>query len=492
MKAPMQPDDQKIGKLAVRGVAWSVVQNWGGRLITFALFVVLARFLTPAQFGVASAAIIVLTMIALVAEFGFGDAVVQRRELDPADVNLPFFVSVTASTALAILSALLAPDIERWLKVDGLAPVLAAVCFVAPLTTLSQFQEMNYRRKLAFRPLAFRVLIANIIAGAVSVACAALGFGVWSLVVQGYVAALVGLIWLWRKPAWWPSLELRRASFLDLTRFGLPIVGMRLIDFFAQRLFEVLLISRYGVAVFGLYAAGSRLYLTLMQLLQTALNDVSLTILSRVSHDRERMGQIYLQALVIAAFLFAPIFVGSAALIPELSSVLFGAKWDGIEDVARPLLLLGAIQSVQFLNGPYLAARGRPQLVLAVSALKNFGIPVGLFLVPTENVTQFVMVFALSQLVGTPVSFWATTRELAVPMGRLVVNMLPAFLACLAADLAVGWLRPTVAAALPGPLLTGVALGVVFVLCYALVATTVGFRQIQIIRAFVQNRMKRD
>lgn len=488
----MQPDDPKIGKLAVRGVAWSIVQNWGGRLITFGLFNVLARFLTPSEFGLASAAIMVMQLITLVAGFGFADAVVQRPNLQPADINLPFFVSTGVSVLLAVACALLAPYIERGLDVEGLAPIIVTLSFVAPIMTLALFQEMSYRRRFAFRPLAFRVLIANVIAGACAIACAAAGFGVWSLVVQTYLAAIVGAIWLWRKPAWWPSRTLNVKSFKELGHFGLSIVSIRLLDFVSMRFFEVLLIGRFGIAIFGLYAVGARLYQTLTQLLQTALNDVSLTILSRVSHDRARMGQIYLQAVVIAAFLFAPIFVGAAAVISELSAVLFGTKWEGMEEVARPLLVLGAVQSVQFLNGPYLSARGRPQLVLAIGSLKSVGIPFGLLLVPSNTIGEFVTVFAITQLLGTPVSFWATARELAVPLGRLLLNLLPAVIACAAAYFAVGWARPSVAAAVPGALQSGIVLGAIFVVCYGAVAALIGFRQIRMIQAFIRSRFRRE
>lgn len=486
----MSVPEVRVGKLAVHGIAWSIVQNWGGRVLTFLLFVFLARLLTPEEFGMVSAAMIVLLLISQVAEFGFGDAIVQRRDYVPADANLPFFVSVAGSVVLAVLCALGAARIEQWLDAPGLRPIIFALCLVAPLTTISAFQERQYTRNFAFRRLAFRVLVANLIAGVVAVGCAIAGFGIWSLVVQTYLVAIVGLIWLWSRPVWLPTLEMRPRAFAELTRFGLPIMVMRLLDFAATRFFEVVMIGHYGIATYGLYVAGSRLYQTLTQLLQTALNNVALSILSRISHDTWRMAQIYQQAISIAALIFAPIFVGCAALIPEISSILFGARWSGMDDVARPLLLLGAMQSIQFINGPYLASRGRPGLVLFISAIRNITVIFVVMFVKHDSIVEFVKYFVIAQLAGAPISFVITAKELSVPLTRLALCILPATLACAVAFFAVEAARPLIAAEyLHGPFAVGAALGGIFALCFAAIALTIGYSQVKMVRSFIVNRL---
>src|SRR5690606_6272695 len=111
----------------------------------------------------------------------------------------------------------------------------------------------------------------------------------WSIVVQSYLTIIIGSAWLWWKPYWKPSLELHPKEMVQLARFGISVVSLRVMDFVATRLIDLIIVWRFGVAVLGVYAVGSRLYLTLMQMLQGALNDVSLSVLSRVSHDRERM-----------------------------------------------------------------------------------------------------------------------------------------------------------------------------------------------------------
>jgi O-antigen/teichoic acid export membrane protein len=230
LEGPVVPA-RPLGRMAVEGIFWSLVQNWSSRIIAFVIFVLLAKFLTPAQYGVASAAQTCLLFVGIVAEFGFGDAIIQRQKLEFADVNLPFFVAVGISILLAAGVALSAELIAGWLNVAGLAPVIEALSGIAPITTISQFQEFSYRKALDFRALATRVLVANLGAGAVAIACAYAGMGVWSIVIQTYLTVGIGLLWLWRRPRWKPSFELRPRQFCELASFGAPVVGMRVVDF---------------------------------------------------------------------------------------------------------------------------------------------------------------------------------------------------------------------------------------------------------------------
>jgi O-antigen/teichoic acid export membrane protein len=276
-------EERSLGSMAVRGVLWSLVQNWGGKALNFALFVGLARFLTPTDFGIAAAAQIIIVMITLFAEFGFSEAIIQRADLEREDVNLPFYASVGLSALLAAAVVAGSGGIESWLGVSGTRPVIVALAILAPISTVSLFQEMQYKRRLAFQGLALRVLVAILAAGAVSLVLAATGFGVWAIVAQTYIATLVGLVWMWSRPFWLPSLRLRPASFLGLARFSVYIFAMRVLDFGATRLVELITVGRYGVRAYGLYAASSRLNQTLLDMLQAALGDVSLSVLSRIS-----------------------------------------------------------------------------------------------------------------------------------------------------------------------------------------------------------------
>ncbi|MDP9873176.1 lipopolysaccharide biosynthesis protein [Agrobacterium tumefaciens] len=457
-----------IGNAALKGVFWSIVQNWGGKLFTSILFIVLARFLSPTDYGMVATAGLVLMLIQMLSEFGFADAIVQKRNLEPSDVNLPFYASVAVATLLAIAVCVFSPELERWFEVEGLAPVIVAICILLPLNTASMFQEVNYRRALAFKPLAIRTFISNIIGGGVAIVFAIIGLGVWSLVVQTYVATIVTLIWLWRKPHWLPGATLNPGTFVELLRFGSSALGLRIVDFAATRLIDFMILGHYGVALFGLYTVGSRLYQLLMQLLQAALYDVSLTVLSRISHERERMAALYKQSITMSAIFSTPVFVLAAALAPEICNVLFGVRWQGADGVAQPLLLLGALQCVQFQNGPFLSARGKPNKVLIAGSIKAVSTILLILLVPTDSIREIVIVYAVGQLTSTPFTFFFIARELGIGLWRIFLLLLPSFASSGFCFLLVQWMRPEVKLLGAGDFISGILLGSIFGVAYLL------------------------
>lgn len=477
-----------IGRLATAGVFWSVVQTWSNRLITFVIFVVLARFLSPVEYGMATAAWICLMLIGIIAEFGFGDAIVQRRDLKPSDINLPFAFSIGLSILLALGAALLAPWLEQVMKVANAGPLIIGLAAIAPLTTISLFQEFSYRRNLDFKNLATRVLIANTIGGIVAIIAAYLGAGAWSLILQNYLTVIIGLIWLWRRPYWRPTREFHLPAFKEMARFGLPVFSLRLIDFAATRLVDVIIVWRFGVAVLGIYAVGSRLYATMMQLLQGALNSVSLSVLSRIADDRARMAQVYLRAITLSSLVAAPAFTLVAALSNEICAVAFGAKWEGVDRISQPLMLVGAIQCIQFLNGPYLTARGKPGLILKIGIVKYAAMIIGLVLLPSSDVVMTVAIFACLQLVATPPSFIAVARELHIPLLEIVRTLAPSLVAHIAAFFSVILVRPLLPT-IESDMIRGIELGTVFCFFYGAVVLLVGRSQAMSTIAFVRKQL---
>ncbi len=350
---------------------------------------------------------------------------------------------------------------------------------------------MQYKRNMAFQKLAFRVLIANVLSGIVSISMAMTGWGVWALVAQTYVTTFVGLIWMWSRPFWTPSFDLRPRSFFSLARFSIFILAMRVLDFGATRFVEFITIERYGVRAYGLYAASSRLNLTLLDMLQSALSDVSLSVLSRISGERERLAAIYRISTVIASNLLSPFFLCAGAIAFEITDSFFGNKWVGIGGIARTLFLLGSIQVVQFLSRPYLSARGRSEKVLVI-ALSKFAITIaGLLLLPHHNIYELASVFVTMQLLASPVSFYVTSRELNAPLSRLLRDLAPVAAAGFIADRTVWLTRPwLIAEGMTGSFPRAILLGIVFGLIYLAGIALFGRTQIRLVVEFVGKRLK--
>lgn len=430
-----------LQRKVVSGLAWSVVRNWGNRIITFAVFVLLARLLEPAQMGLFAAAVAVLAIVDVLIEQGFGDAIVQRRTLTRAEVNAAFYVTVVlASLAYAALFAA-APAIERQMQTEGLATILRWAGVAMLVNAFGGCQQAMLRREFEYRWLALRVLIATAVAGLVAAGCAVLGLGVWSLVVQYLVFSALNVGLLWLRPGWTPGREVDRTGLRELFRYGSNVLGTRLLEYGNVRFIELFLAATLGPVALGIYMVGARIHQTLMLLLISSFMDVSLSAFARLADRMDDFRRVYYRATEAAGALVMPCFVVAALLAPELTVLAFGTKWAESAFVLRVLGAVGALQVVQYLNHAAINASGRPHIALRLSALKAGMAVIALLLSRGQDLQHVVMAFAAGQVVATSVSLYLGGRVLKAPFIEVAKRLAPCATACLAMVAAVSGLR---------------------------------------------------
>ena len=473
------PLSDDIKRRALSGLFWAMLQNWSSKGLAFLLFLILARLLTPTELGVAAAINVVIVLVGLIAEQGFSDAIVQRRNLQDQDINLPFYSSLGMSCVLALTVVLCATRIEQWLAVPGLSPLLRVAAAALPLTALSMFQEALYRRQLQFKQIAVRMLVTALIAGVVAVACAYAGMGSWSLVIQALTMNGLNVLWLWSRPLWKPSRAIDTGSYRQIVSFSGHVLASRVLEVVTQRSIEALIVGLHGAAALGLYAVGARVFQTLMQLITAAVTNVSLGALSHFAHDIGRLRSAFLKTVTASSAIGVPIFIGGAALSHELAVFLFGSKWTAAGDVMNILMTLGALQCVQSMNGPTFSALGRPRYHAWIALLKTIAVVAAISLVPTGNVVELTLVFALAQVVTAPLSYTLLTRCLELRLRDIVYEVAPFYIAAAAGYAAVMLVRPHLAQAGWHLLPTLLTLAICFGLSYVGCALLFGVKRIE-------------
>lgn len=415
---------------------WSLVQSWVGRALAALVFMALARLLRPVDFGIAATAFLALNVLSLVTEFGFGDALVQRAELTPEDVNLPFFASVGGAVAFGALGAAASRLLASALGNPGLTRYLAGACALLPLMAVAGFQEALYRRALRFRELAMRTFLGVLAGGAVGIAAALAGLGPWAVIGQFAAQTLTSIACLWRSADWVPSRRVAPGSFRAIAGFGVNLLGVRLVDFATLRSVDLLVLTKFGPIALGLFAVSSRLYQLLMQVFQTSISSVGLSVLSRLAEDRARLRRLLVRSCSISATVGTPVFLALAALAPEVNRLMFGPRWVDAERVMRPLLLIGGLHCIQFTLGAFLTAVGRPQLLFRLMVVKAALVLVPLLAIHAGTLERLAIIYACALAGELPFILLVTCRVLAMDvraLGRPVAMPLAAAVLAFAA-----------------------------------------------------------
>jgi PST family polysaccharide transporter len=316
---------------------------WGGgatAVIKLVVLILLSRLLSPADFGVVSAALIVIGFSLTFSQVGLGPALVQRPVLEPRHISTAFFASIGLSLVVAALVWVAAPLGAEFFRMQRLAPVVRVLALVFPLVGISTVSESLLQRDLRFRLLAnLDVLAYGVGAGLVGVALAILGWGVWSLVAAQVTWALIRAVMLLRaappvlhpRPTW--------ACFRELLGYGVGQSAGRIGVFLANQA-DNLVVGRWlGAVSLGLYNRAYQLMAVPTLLLGDVLDNVLFPTMARVQDDPPRLASAYLQGTALLALLTLPAGVVAAVLAPELVAVAFGSRWEAIVPAFQVLAL---------------------------------------------------------------------------------------------------------------------------------------------------------
>ncbi|WP_168990573.1 oligosaccharide flippase family protein [Aureimonas flava] len=437
---------------------WSAARNWGTRLGSVVVFIVVARVLPPSQLGLFATAATVIAVAELVAENGLGEAVVQAPELDERMLSAALIVNVLLGAAVAGVLLLAGPWLEAALDASGLGAILSVVVLVILLNAFSYVPQAYLRRRFEFRWLAFRALVATGVSGAVGIAMALSGFGVWSLVAQALLAALLNLVLIWRAKPWRPRLVAPTAA-APLFKVSGHIFGSKLVDFVANRGIELAIAAGAGPAALALWVMASRPWAVLMQLISAVTMDVALPSFARLASERDALLRAYYVSIQTTVAIGTPVFVLLAMVAPEVMAVLFGDNGRDGGFVLTLLSLLGAMQLLQYYNGTLLNALGLSHKSFRISLVKAAAISVALFVTFGQSLWNVALGFTVAQVLVTPLSFAIASRAVNYSISHLLRLIAPFLLAeavaCAAILLAREW-GPHIDSAL----LRGLSLGV--------------------------------
>lgn len=410
---------------AVKGVFWSVVQKWGRAGITTITFIILSRLLTPEAFGLVALATAFIVFIELFLDQGFGSAIVQRAKLDPEHLDTAFWLNVLTSILMTVALIAASGPLATAFEEPRLASVLRWLSITLVLSGLSSTQISILQRKLAFKDFAIRTTASNVIGGVVGISMAFAGFGVWSLVGQDLASGLVRVIILWRASDWRPGFKVSMRHYKELVTFGVSVVGNNALTVLIRRSDDLLIGYFLGPTLLGFYTIGYQLLLTIIRLVTEVTNAVAFPAFSRIQHRPERMRHAFYKVTQYTSLFAFPVFIGLAALAPELVLAIFGAKWAPSIPVMQVLAMIGILQSVLFFNGSVIKASGKPSWQLGIMFLNAIGTVLGFLLAVRWGIVAVAASFVIVGYLLAPVSYIAVRRLIQIDFRTYLGQFIP-------------------------------------------------------------------
>ena len=414
-----------IKNQVLSGVIWSTIRIWGNRLGGILIFFILARILSPEDFGIYSAVWAILLFLEVFTEQGFADAIIQRPEIEKKQINSVFLMNLGMSLIIFLSIWLLAPSIALWMHMPKIELPLKIAGFAIIFNALGFCQLAMCRRKFQYRWLAIRTLLATLISGGIGITLAIAGYGVWALIVQFVTASIINLILLWMRPLWLPSFEFSLKGLMDLMRFSVKLMISRLFDATSSRAFELAIGAWMGAVTLGIYSVGARVYTIVLQLLSSVVLDVAHSGFSRLAENKVRFTEAYYKAITVTVAISLPLFVLLSSVSQELCVAFFGNRWTESGSILQLLALLGAVQSVQYFNGAALNALGNTGLTLFIALLKALMTIFVLVIFGKGDLQTLVLAYVLGQIIVNPLSFLLAKKHVGFSWKKIGLSIWP-------------------------------------------------------------------
>lgn len=403
-----------LRKKAIHGAKWSIIQEIMGQLIDFFIIIILARLLGPKDFGVVAIANVVITSLRPLISQGLGIAVTQREKLENEHLDTVFWFSLASGSLLALCLAVSAGWLAVVFSEPALTNVLTLLSVNIVLMSLTTVQEAILRRELNFKVYAIRATTGKLIGGAVGVALALQGFGVWSLVVRTLVTSFVSVFLLWGLSRWRPRFLFSKKHFRELFPFGSQVL-MNELMVFVNRQSDNLLISYFlGATALGYYNAAYRLMAIVFQLVSRTVAQVGMPAFARLQNDRERLWKAFFDISQLIALIVFPVFLGMLVLVPEIVTSLLGEQWGQSTPVLQILLLIGIVQCLLSPMVSILVGAGKPGVRLRLQVIDAIVNLIGFFIAVHWGIVWVAASYVIVGYTLTPLWYWAITTVVHV------------------------------------------------------------------------------
>lgn len=314
-------------KTVTRNVGWSVLSKTGTFGLKFVTVPILARILSPEEFGAVAVALTVVQFLAMIGGAGLTSALVIQQDEEMETVHSVFWANLAIALVMALGLFVFAEPLATLLGAPEAAYLLRIMSLLIPLQLGGDVAYSLLVRRMNFRKDAVWSMISESLGAVIAVLLALLGFGIWSLLAQLFVSALVRLSGLYAVSRYAPRLVFSLQRVLALSRFSFGMMGSEIANFITFQS-PMVVISRYlGLSDAGAYSAANRFASIPNQVVLSAVMGVLFPTFGQMMHDRERRSQALMLSTQVTTVLLAPMMFGLWALAEPAMLVLFGSQW---------------------------------------------------------------------------------------------------------------------------------------------------------------------
>lgn len=356
---------------AASGMVWTALQRYARMIIQFISGIILARLLTPYDYGCIGMLSIFMVLAESFIDCGFGSALIQKKNPTQVDYSTIFFWNVGMAVVMYAILYACAPAISRFYGIPLLSPVLRVQGIVLFIYAFNIIQRNQLKKKLNFKVLSIVTITTSLIALGITVYMAYKGFGVWALVVQNIVGAAIPALVFWFYIKWRPIWTFSWVSFKELFGFGFYMFLSHLINSFSSRVQGLLIGKIYNPSTMGYYSKADGTEKLASHSISGIMTQVTYPLYAEVQDDKVKMGNMIKRLTMTLAYATFPLMFILLLCAKPLFVLLYSDRWINSVPYFQVLCLAGLAGCLQAVNLQAIFAIGKSRLVFIWTVIKR-------------------------------------------------------------------------------------------------------------------------
>lgn len=412
----------------VKGVVWSSIERFSTQGVQFLIMIIMARLLTPKDYGLIGMLAIFLAVAQSLIDSGFSQALIRKQDRTDVDNSTVFYFNIVVSSALYLILFIAAPFVADFYNQPELTSVMRVVCLGVILNSLAVVQRALLTVRIDFKTQAKASLSAAVISGCIGIVLAYCGFGVWSLVVQQLLNLSVNTLLLWIFSKWRPIAVFSWKSFHELFAFGSKMLASGLLDTLYRNIYPIVIGKLFSASSLGHYTRAQQFSEFPSSNVTGIIQRVTYPILCGIQDETERLEAVYRKFLKLSAFIIFPLMIGMSAVARPFIDIALGTQWGFCGQLLQIICFAMMWYPIHAINLNLLQVKGRSDLFLRLEIIKKIlGITVLCITAPFGLVVMcYGQIF--NSIVALVINTYYTGKLINVGFIRQMKDLLPTIL----------------------------------------------------------------
>lgn len=415
---------------AISGIVWVAVEQFGQQFLQLLIFIILARLLTPEDFGLIAIIMILISLSQILIDSGMGQALIRENFISDSDRSTVFWFNLILSLVFYCLLYFCAPIIANFFGTEEIVTLIRIMGLSVIFFGSAIIQRSELTQKLQFKKQAVAQLPAIIFGGVVSIIMAYIGYGVWSLVIHYLIVSVLSSLALWILAPASIRFCFDMESFKRLFSFGYKLLLSAILDTIYQNIYKIVIGKYFTATVLGLYTQSKKIRDLASQNIVSIIQKVTYPLLAKSKDDLIHLKRAYKQVIQVSSLIIFPVMILLIFLAEPLMIYILGKQWAAASPFLQIICVSGMIYHLHSINLNILKVLGRSDLFLKLEILKKIIITISILIGLQFGIYGLLISQVISSFISLVINSWYTAVFLDYSLKEQMIDVFSVLILC--------------------------------------------------------------